>query len=325
MYTTAFTLPWLALILILAFFSLAFANMMAGKWSRLPQFKYNRVGGVLAVCSVASFNRAVAAGSVAGGFVVVPETIIFSNSSGKEQYVSGATCWTSDDGQMPKSGPGLYPLSAEKSLFVPFTSEARMSYAEQEKFFIGPQDPEKFALEMRRLNDWRLHYAEWAEVHHLGRWTAVFGAVLVAVIFVGMIATSYSDYRKEMEESIVVYTTDGDGVHETRATGRESIGLLMYHSLDEEFKLIRGKVVKAQPIGGGSAIACIARVGENTVCGFASSGLQIGDEAFRRIGRVMTWTSGTGKVVSHHELAEWFITRKEVEALMATGKFKIVD
>lgn len=297
---------------------LVLLTMVSKKWAKLQQFVSNYVGGVWAKCSITDFNKALKDGSVIGGMVAVPETIIFALNPKMEGCMSGYDVETHFDPFM----------GMNSKLFVPFISERFMTFDEQRKFFIGPQNPQKFIEEkfiLNAKNNWRLAIVRWVCTHDLD--TLFFPAVAVmafSLFFAGYIKENQRS-EETLNKEVPVYTTSREGIlHEVVTTEREAQKLPMYHRDGDLLEgLFRGKVSEINPLGGGVTRTCITQDSGRVRCGFATSSLKFGEEAFVRFGSVLMWSSAGGRSV--REPGSWLITSPEAAALVATGKFTIAD
>lgn len=284
---------------------------------RSPRFLWNDVGNMLAVCAHADFEDAKECGDVVGGKVRVRDTLVFCNR--ESNYRSGRF----DQG----FGSSLSPRKENDDLFVPFTSEGLMSFAEQEEFFTKPRDRKEFA-EAKLLEalseDWRLRFAFWWEDHRLDRLPALAVILFVVVGFAFLFAALGARDESKKSEEIAIYTTHEDGAHAIKTTRSEVHRLLMYiDDESENFRLIHGKISKIQPISVGLAQACFLH--DNKLeCGLTAATSKIGDEMFVRYGNVTFWSSTDGRI-GYHGGFRWLITKAEADALVATGKFQIID
>lgn len=153
-------------------------------WARLPQFVWNYVGGVMAVCSVADFNHTKKFGLKFNQKVMVPQTIVFSDA--ESEYSSGLLEWRHN---VPYPAHGAFRESRkDETLFVPFASEGWQTYDEQKKYFVWPQDPMAFAKRKKQENleaDYRMRVAAWCRKHDLGIClsASIFATVVAGIIF----------------------------------------------------------------------------------------------------------------------------------------------
>lgn len=282
-----------------------------------PLFVWNDIGDTFAVCARSDFEDAKEYGDVIGGKVRVRDTLVFSNRESK--YRSGyVKHGLSNAAQQEKNC----------ELFVPFTSEGLMSFAEQEEFFTKPRNRKEFAEEklLEALSeDWRLRFAFWWKERRLGRLLvlAIISFFIVGFAFLFAMLNERDESKKS--EEIVIYTTNEGGVHGTKTTRGEVHRLLMYTDRHEGSQLVRGKISKIQPISAGLAQACfLRRSSARMECGLTTATSKIGDEMFVRFGNVTFWSSTDGRN-GYHGGFRWLITRAEADALVATGKFKIID
>ncbi len=280
-----------------------------------PLFIWNDVGDTFAVCARSDFEDAKEYGDAIGGKIRVQDTLVFSNRESK--YRSGyVKHGLSNAAQQEKNC----------ELFVPFTSEGLMSFTEQEEFFTKPRDPKEFAEEklLEALSeDWRLRFAFWWKKRHLGGLLTLAAILFVIVGFAFLFAALNERDESERSEEIAIYTTHEGGAHGIKTTRGEANRLLMYTDEYEGSRLIHGKISKIQPISAGLAQACFLQ-SNRMECGLTTVTSKIGDEMFVRFGNVTFWSSVDGKI-GYHGGFRWLITKAEADALVATGKFKIID
>ena len=316
-------------ISVLLTIALSVLIKLQDKWSELPHFVWNHVGGVLAICSISNFGKAAKARSTIEdrGFIRVPDTIVFSKVLSRRPYASGTI--QLDRRVNPETVATFSPRSFETRLFVPFASEALLSIAEQQKFFIGPQDPEKFSaakIAENMRDDYRLRFVAQAQRWYLEECRFVAIGIVLITLLLSVLSVGDVIHRNEMTEQAVIYTTDDNGVHETVTTKGDAENRILQPAGSEENIITRGRVSEVQLVGGGLARTCITRADGRLICGFASPSFKIGEEAFHRLGTFRMWSiakpDGFAKGVGEEP---WLISRKEAEALVATGKFKIVD
>jgi len=272
------------------------------EWRNLPHFVRNYVGGKLAICSITDYNNAKKAGIAVSGMVMVKEVALFDHD-----------CFLHP----------LSPLECADDLFVPLTSERFMSFGDQKRFFVVSQDLREFAERKKlenRTNDRRLRFVTWMKKHDVWKWRLWSGIFLVIMLFVvgGELISNAA------KSEVTIYTTDASGAHETKTIERESARLLMIHGKNADGQIIHGKVSLVQSVAEGLAVACITRDSGYMICAFASPAVKIGEEAFRRTGKISTGMSSSGVSTSRGE-EMWLITKPEADALVATGKFHIAN
>lgn len=301
-------------------------NRMSEKWSALPRFVCHYVGGMLAVCSIVDYNEALRRNSTVGGLVVVPETIVFSDYSAKERWISGQRAGAF------VANPAFRPAPEVENLFVPFASEAHLSFTEQEKIFIGPQNPLRFIEEkwsLLKLHDSRVRYCESRVNSFVGylQWWSLFFSVLILLVLV--VSVRVKADAEKTKEQVTIYTTDANGVNEAKMTRNETRRVLVFDTGEGGHQLTHGTVSRYQLVGEGLERACIIRWANKLKehCGFAPSTMKIGDEVYLRYAEVMGWADqpSDGQFVRHYDNGSWLITKKEAEALLATGKFHLVE
>jgi hypothetical protein len=308
----------LAVAVIITVF-LGIMNKMAKEWSRLPHFLENFGGSARACCSVFDYNKALSAGLVMGDMVLVPETILTHAKADKANRVTNTD---GADELWKKAKRG-------NKLFVPFISETYMSFADQEKFFIPPQDAKAFVAEKMRENlkaDYRLRFAAWAKGLDLKNQFGYAVTTCLFLAFFTIVLTAHYFESKWDAEEVVIYTTDTTGaVHKTVTTGVGKTYFLMIHGYsDRHDELVRGEVSRAEVLGGGIARVCVKTgIAWRDTCVFAPATLKAGTEVFLRSGEVR-WNEGKSSGSSFGK-GVWLITRPEAEALVATGGFKIVE
>ena len=272
------------------------------EWRNLPHFVRNYVGGKLAVCSIVDYNNAKKTGVTVNGMIMVKDTFVVK-------------------------GGGLFrilsPSPIVNDLFVPFASEKFMSFDQQTRFFVVSQDPREFAERKKlenRANDRRLRFVTWMEKHNVWKWRLWSGVLSLAMLFV----VGGEMISRAAKSEVIIYTTDAHGVHETKTIERESARLLMIHGEHTDGQIIHGKVSLVQSVAEGLAIACITRDSSQMICAFAPSSIKVGEEAFRRTGKIATGMSSSG-VSAVRDEGMWLINKKEADALVATGKFHIAN
>lgn len=302
------------------------------RWSRLPHFFCNYVGGVWAVCSVSDYKEALLRGSIrerTSGkepLVVVPETLAFSNNTypGGDKF-SG--CLTLQDNRVREAG-SLYPNEAAPQLFVPFASEHFMNFERQARIF-KPEDPAAFEQRKRRENrerNFRLRFThwEWREPLMLGGIKVASGLAMF-IILAGTIAVwlGESDRAYEQKPAVVHLTTPNSQVVQKIDTTREGRhDLLMYEDIGSN-SIIKGRVSKLLALGGGISQVCVQRPNEQLRCGLGNGEVKIGDTVYLRTGELLRWANKDWH--PNHETGSWVITQAEAEALASTGKFQIIE
>jgi hypothetical protein len=156
-------------------------NKLDERWSQLPHFIYNRIGGNWATCSITDFEKTAPetltdeATGKTETFRCVKETIVFGNAATTEgtkmSYFSGSA---KRFDLIPWSGEGIFHDAIQsKELFVPYCSERYGSFEQQADFFITPEIPEAFAQKKRRENrkaDLRLRFIRFTKTWNTSRW-----------------------------------------------------------------------------------------------------------------------------------------------------------
>lgn len=320
---------------VVAYAVTAILNKLGKRWSLLPHFVRTYVGGVLAICSITDFKKAVQKGSIINltgkerKLIRVPETITFANSTitSTTQGFSGTIEWLE---RTPWAGKGSFRTAKEvPDLFVPFASERYIPFSEQEKLFIVSQDPVEFEEKKREQNfksDFRLRFAAWGQKWDISEWKAWSFIALIAIslifLFVGVNALDKNSNEREV---VIRLTTRNGKVQEIKTTKKEARRLLVQKDLNDD-KIIKGRVLKLQYLGGGNSRVCVQRAnGSRLDCGFADSSLYVkeGDEAYLRTAKLLWWT--IGETAYNQTDDGWLITKAEAENLVATGKFQIVE
>jgi hypothetical protein len=313
-------------VLVVISIVLIVLKVQTKKWARIPLFVSNSVGGNLAFCSIADYEAALKDGTRVGGKVMVPETVVLLNP---------AKCNNDSEDRLFRST--MYRVSLfnpqirKAGLFVPFTSEGMLSSEQQKIFFSKPSDLEAFVEQKRHAlcsNDWRLRLVEWEQ----GKLTAFTGLMISLSIVYGLalLLTYMTDRQKiAFEEQGTVYTSDENGaVRKAKMKMIAPTTLLLPSGDSGQIEpLIRGKIIRVEPLSAELSYACIERLRDDS-CGFTSRTIHFGDEGYLRTGIVQTRIFNDrplGLSLRKTESANWFITQPEADALVKTGKFRIVD
>ncbi len=295
-------------------------NKLCDRWSELPHFEWNSVGGVYALCAVADLEKAKRFSGYVEGFVNVADTLVCSDSHAGNPFsvFSGVV----DDFYRFNNRNG----NRNPKLFVPFASEKFLQFATQKVLFNTKWDLEEFNAKKRKENrraDIRMRLAAWGKRRHSMLW-ALQGASAIAfgiVCFVAVIAGVSALPNVHAKDPVVVYlATPEGGVQEIKTTAEKEDRL----AVRDEMEIIRGRVTEMQYVGGGNSRACIQRLQERTECGFAAAslGLKKGDEAYIQKGMLLRRTIHDQPYDPTRD--GWVITKDEAERLVATGKFAIV-
>jgi hypothetical protein len=320
-------------------------DLLANRWAKLPHFRYNYVGGGWAVCGVVDYKKADVVKFPNGKkFKVVRETIVFSNNPEPAQTLPASQCFFSNSQEPVRrcfSGDldhvpvdrfifesWDYTVEHTNNLFVPFVSEGLIEYWEQAKLFIPPQNPTDFAKKKREENlkaDWRRWFAHWAKKNDHLEHTFVLSGVASVLLFIvlAFFAAGQFEERSDKEAVYIHLTAPGSTViQDIRTTVGERNKLL----IRGEYPLIaKGRISEILPIGGGVAHVCITYGNPlNTECGAAalSLGWKVGDTAYIREADLKERDVNGS---AHFQLDQRVITEGEAKALVATGKFKIVE
>ena len=315
--TALITLLALCLIIIAVLYA---ADKLADKW-RKPLFYRNKIGSRYAFCAVTDFEVAQRQQRtrVFDGFLVPPRFVV-SQTLGVDSNAEGSTeGWLRSD------------IETNEKLFVPFHTERPMSFAEQEKFFMAPQEPAKFFAEKKAemlAADWRLRFVEWmrrygGNVAGLTITATVVGILLLLVI---VIVALHNDDVAKNEEVVTIYTTATDGVH-TQTLKRKDQRTAPIYSPDlmlEGDKLVRGRVVVIEQLSTSVNRVCI-EASEQVLCGDAGHGAtHFGDERYSRSIEVTNWYTLKGGE-HRNAYANLILTKPEADALVKTGKFHFAN
>lgn len=163
-----------------AFFLILIVETLGKKWSNLQHFVSNKVGGLMAICSIFDFRSARSA-TKEGDFVVVPDTIILGVSKKidplKRMFLSGRA-------ETLEYHASPWEFREEKRLFVPFLSDRIMDSEEQAMFFTLFKSLDGFLKRKRRENMMRDIRFIFAAVYHsnfdFGWWRGQAIRILIA-------------------------------------------------------------------------------------------------------------------------------------------------
>lgn len=301
------------------------------RWSRLPHFVSNYVGGVLAICSVSDFKRAFAEGSLVKRegeepLVRVMGTIVFSNAhigdSDKKHILGGI--WADRRGVVhPKVDGCFMDARREPRLFVPFSSERYLTFQEQNRMFICSVDPHGFAetriLENKR-NDCRLRFVDRVGSEPFKVLLAVTGLTTFAVmLFLAVTWFNKFEERSANRETVIHITSPSSSeAQELRMTIREADRFLIGNVLAFQKEIYRGPVVEIQNLGGGASWSCI-HTGSYKRCGYSAAKLEVGSVGYLRFANLLHRVQTERWIDSLRGANWWFITKGEAEALNKVG------
>jgi hypothetical protein len=182
----------------------------------------------------------------------------------------------------------------------------------QTRFYVNQQNP----LAMR--------FAIWWDERPAQNWVNVYVIVAIVILLgIWTIVSINSRDKAANAEEVVIYTTQTDGVHEIRTTQGELGKFSVIPGKFESFHIYHGKVGKIQAVAIGLARVCVVRDKGNPICGFSSGVPKIGDEAYLRYAKATNYFENDRG--GYYSTASWLITKPEADALVATGKFQIVD
>ncbi|HEX8993866.1 MAG TPA: hypothetical protein VF803_01285 [Candidatus Paceibacterota bacterium] len=276
------------------------------------------VGGVIAACSMDDYIKAKAAGEMVDGKVLVRRTRWFRPDS--------LDCWRHLE---------LKRFDVAPDLFVPFASEAHMSYADQCEFFLPPH--KNFDVFAENVLEESMQESLLRRIAYYldplpGRWTSVTStaarfsgavAILSMIWFAG--AWHMNNAERAKFESDVSYTTDANGLHKTEVAKDDWNKMLVHPDDVLSTDIYHGKVSSIVPLSVGMALACADRKKDHPLCGIAPSSVRIGDEAFIRSQEVCDWQFSDHSRCGYYSVTNWIITKQEADLLVSTGKFRVVD
>ena len=262
---------WLvAFALSLTGFLIAYVlEQFHARWCTLPEFYNNTVGGVVALCGIAAYNKAVERKQFVSdprgrNLVFVRESIVFGR--GSDPNFAGKV-GMSHRGQMYPETQEFWHMQEQPDLFVPFTSDRLITLDEQQKAFIKPPaDLKTFAEQQRQENgraDLRLRLVYALRVPRIRRVETACLALGVAafVSFLGVlfVLSSRADEAMAKEEVIIQTTTPGsDTVNEIRMSRKDTVALPMVE--DRQLMYIwRGTYLEARSanLGGNARWVCL--------------------------------------------------------------------
>ena len=317
----------LFVVSVLTYLAAKVIERLQERWTVLPDFVWNAVGGVNAYCSVSDFRNP--RNQKIGGYVVVPNTLAFNKVSGRWCPVLGER-WL----DIREPYPLHFSMSRhEASLFVPFVSERYLKYDQQAKVFCPPPPPHDLSAfveskkETNRQHDFRRRLA--AFVTRNESTFFVVRVVLLCIMIIAFLAlvlhTMERGFEAKRTAPAVFYTTmsDSDQLTEHRGT-REELRKLPFGNLPlVRPEITTGPVVTAMPIGGGMNYVCVLRQSDNCrICGFAIAtlGLKEGETGYLRTGSATVWINSAGH--SHAEIARWAISEQEALVLRDKAGYK---
>ena len=303
---------------------------------RTPNFYWNYVGGVLAVCSYGDYHRARKA-QRGWKLVRVPETVMFSNKDLSE-YVQfsdvGPTC------QSPVARDNLTPFNhpcfQQTRLFVPFASESEMTYAEQAAFFtwrIGSWEElvhfrsDRFSDQSRRNLTKRMQaLLYWFKERKIFRSVQIYSlgsALIFALMLLVGIIRQMREERLAAPKTYHTTTLNSSEVATFQGTRREVAQRVV--SSYGGVVIYQGRIETIDNIGGGMRSLCMVRTSDGLlVCSLADSALDArkGNTGYIRIGRLRfsadVEKDGSIKAVDHGRIL-WAISEPEALALKRLG------
>jgi hypothetical protein len=317
-------------ISVVSYVAAAILCKITDKWSELPHFVYNRVGGILGICSITDFKKTVPDDFMVGlsgevrTFRRVRDTLAFVSPplvDSPSSYFSGFL----DNMRSWPLGGRFTSAEPSSQLFVPFTSVRFMSFDDQKKFFVVPQNPMEFSrakIKENYKNDLRLWFAAYPQKRYLHLWKrwSIFASIvmLIVTLFIGIVVLDKMNNKLQ----ITTIMAAKNGIQEIKTTRKELNHLLIK---DPWYEITKGKAMQPLYVGGGLSRVCVNQSHDRTRCGFADSSLRIkeGDEIYIYEAKLLLWTNG--KVLAGDSDGSWLITKSEAESLVTTGKFKIVD
>jgi len=309
-------------------FTIVVMDRLGERWRRLhPHFRYNYVGGVLAICSSTDYAKGRKLERSGGkSLIVAPETVVFSNNKGS--YFSGRVRshyqWLE-----PEGFDNFYPRDKAENLFVPFVSEKYLPLAEQERLFVPGADTRSFAerkQEENRKVKPALRFADWelatTTQNRLGN-VQLFASIVAVLLLLVIIGAGVArDNMATANEVVTIYITslDQEAVQETRVTRREARQLLINDGYGWRLPIYKGRLMSLTNLGGGSTLACAQASSENIRCGFADSSLKlaVGNAVYLRPGNIL-WRHDKNFIDKHRNFSWWVITEKEAFALRDRG------
>ncbi|MDD3531446.1 MAG: hypothetical protein PHV99_02575 [Candidatus Pacebacteria bacterium] len=291
------SLMYAAVGFAIASFVFSAINKLAKRKLRQPLFYYNKAGVKQAICAIIDFAKAISGvNSVVGGKVMIPETLV----------VPLEDAWEFAD----------FPQVFNESLFVPFVSNGLVPIESQKKFFMA--QPEDDAREFMRRKTREAFAADW--MLRLARYWNKWMVNANEICFVFAIVASVLGWFVMVEvdsRPTTFNAVDGTEVREYSTNGSVTvvnIGRALY----------RGKVVGVQPVAHDASIVCIKSTRSAVWCASSSLPHREGEDVyFRLIGVVMNETGAEGR----REVRDLAIilSKPEVDTLMATGKFSILE
>jgi hypothetical protein len=251
-----------------------------------------------------------------GGFVAVPNSIVFFDNDSRT--------WA--DKSLMLGDMNLFnrltgwEVDIVDDLFVPFVSSRLMSLDDQGKFFrrLTPQEAEEYlhgdrpsflSLQWQKLAKWYRHLSWPSDI------TTTLGCVTVAAFLVwGAAWLSKSDQERKWE-----FTTNTSAADPSVITYSEKFPI----AANDEFggRLFEFTITK-EPIYLGGGLVSVEGTysddgSETAVRASAALNLKKDNVVTVRIGQVMNQ--------KHKYIFEaWVITREEAQALLASGKFRLV-
>ncbi|MEK7582399.1 MAG: hypothetical protein AAB452_00875 [Patescibacteria group bacterium] len=311
---------------VLTYLAAKVIQRLQERWTVLPDFVWNRVGGVVAVCAVSDFHNP--RNQRIRGYVLVPDTLTFSDH---QHPIPGR--WFSTSVPYLFTG-GFDSRQYEHSLFVPFASERYLANDTQANLltFTGPHDNlDMFVQSKTEANlryDVRRRFAAFVTRNESTFLGIRFASLVMVVAFsAGLFVNALSQNEQDQQAApAVLYTTTvgSSALTEFRGTRMEIKKLPVGDLPVIGPEITMGPVVTVMPIGGDMNYVCILRQSDDgRICGFATAalGLKKGETGYLRTGFATLWINSTGG--SHAELARWAISEQEALALRDKAGYRI--
>jgi hypothetical protein len=283
------------------------------------EFVSNSHNGVIAVATRDDFLEA-KRDTKQGEFVKVKNTFVFWGvCSHTWADKSPMIC---DSNSMDKV-IGILNDEHEPSLFVPYVSSQQMSLEEQKQFF------QRFTLEEARkyvlANESSLIVRQWRKLSKWYHWELGYMSCYVSICLFLLSVISLTVWmsskidadRKEFMWEITTNTSVADPTPVTYREKRPIAALndimenrLFRFTISNEPVYLGGNIVSVEGVYSDDKLECAVRAS-------AALNLKKGDVVTVRIGQVMNKKD-------HYIYEAWVITEKEAQALIASGKFRLI-